>query len=133
MAGSLTDYSELKILDWLLGGVAFTPPATYYAALFTAAPSDSAGGTEVTGGSYTRVAITKNQTNFPAAAAGAISNGTVITFPTPSADWGTVVGMALMDAASAGNVVLWASFTGVTVPTGVVASFAIGAFTLTLD
>ena len=132
MAGSFSDYLELKILDWLLGGVAFTPPATYYAALYTVAPSDSGGGTEVSTGvwtNYARVAITKDQTNFPAAAAGGIANGALIDFGT-AAITGTapvVAAIALLDASSAGNLIVWADLTAsktinnddpVTVPIG---------------
>jgi hypothetical protein len=108
MAGSLSDYAENKILDLLHNGTAFTPPVTLYFALFTAAPTDAGGGVEVSGGSYARKAMTANTTNFPSASGGAISNGTAITFVTATGAWGTVVAIGVFDAASAGNLLMWA-------------------------
>lgn len=70
MAGK-SDYLELKILDGVLGGPDFVRPATSHVALYTVAPSDAGGGTEVSGGSYARAAVTNSATNWPAAAAGA--------------------------------------------------------------
>ena len=52
MAGSKSDYLENEILDHVLGGADYSRPATVYIALYTAAPTDAGGGTEVTGGSY---------------------------------------------------------------------------------
>ena len=103
MAGK-SDYLANKISDLMLGGVAYTPPATYYLALYTTSPTDSGGGVEVVGGSYERVAIANNLTNFPAAVAGLKSNALQINFPRATADWGLVVASALCDAPTAGNV-----------------------------
>jgi hypothetical protein len=116
MAGSFSDYLENKILDLVFNGTAFTPPATYYAALYTAAPSDSGGGTEVSTGvwtNYARIAVTKNTTNFPAASGGAVANGAIIDFGTATIS-GTapvVAAIALLDASSAGNLIAWADLT----------------------
>lgn len=126
MAGK-SDYLENKILDYILGITAFTPPATLYFALFTAAPSDSGGGSEVTGGSYGRIAKTNNVTNFPNAASGSKSNGTAIDFATASAAWGTAVAVAIFDASVAGNLLYWALLTTpIVIPSGGQLSFAIG-------
>lgn len=111
MAGSFSDFEEGKILDLFFGNIAYTPPATLYVALFTAQPTDAGGGTEVAGGSYTRVAVANNSTNFPAATGTnptVKSNGTTVTFPTATAGWGTVTAWGLFDASSAGNLVAWA-------------------------
>ena len=43
---AFSDYVENKLIDWMLRGQAFTPPATVYVALFTSAPADAGGGTE---------------------------------------------------------------------------------------
>jgi hypothetical protein len=110
--GSKADYLENKLLDLVLGATAFAAPGTVYLALFTAMPSDSGGGTEVSGGSYARVAITNNATNWPAAAGGSKSNGTDIVFPAATADWGTLLGWGLFDAASAGNLLYWGRLVG---------------------
>lgn len=133
---SFSDYLELKVLDQIFSNTAYTVPTTVYAALFTTSPNTEtgAGGTEVTGGSYARVAITNNSTNFPAASAGSKSNGTTITFATPTAGWGTVVGFGLYDASTAGNLLVSAALTvSKTINTGDSVTFAPGQFTVTLN
>lgn len=141
MAGK-SDYLENRILDHILGAVASTAPATIYVGLVTTLPNDASTsgaltpGVEVTGGSYARVAVTNNATNFPAASAGAKANGTAITFPTPSANWGVIVGFFLSDVASgAGNIFYWGAITpNKTVNNGDPApSFAVGDLDITED
>jgi hypothetical protein len=109
MPGSKSDFLELELLDHVLGGaaMAYTAPTNIHVALFTVAPTDSGGGTEVTGGSYARVQVTNNATNFPAASAGLKQNGTAITFAQATADWGTVVAFGLFDASTSGNLLYW--------------------------
>lgn len=98
---------ENALLDEVLGGTGYTPATDTYIALYTAAPSDSGGGTEVTGGSYARVQKTNNATNWPAASGGAKSNGTAITFATATANWGEVVAFAIHDHVSADQILYW--------------------------
>jgi len=134
VAGSFNDFLELELLDHVFGAAAYTAPATVYVALYTAAPSDSGGGTEVTGGSYVRLAVTNNATNFPAASAGAKSNGTVFTFATATANWGTIVAFAILDASTGGNFLCWGDLTtSKAVNNGDTASFAVGDLDITLD
>lgn len=129
---SATDVEENDILKARFGGAVPAAPATWYVALCTTAPSDSAAGTEVTGGSYARVAVTNNTTNFPAPTTGVVANGTAITFPAPTANWGTVTHFELWDAASAGTRRYWGALTtSRTVNNGDSApSFAAGALTV---
>ncbi len=134
--GSFGDFLELELLDHVFGAAAYTAPATLYVALYTVIPTDaSASGTEVTGGSYARVAVTNNATNWPAASAGAKANGTAITFPAPTAAWGTVVGFAICDAATLGNELAWGALTvNKTINNGDAAPvFAVGDLVITLD
>ena len=134
MAGSKSDFLELELLDHVLGNAAYSAPATVYVALYTAAPTDAGGGTEVSGGSYARVAVTNNATNWPAAAAGAKANGTDITFPEATANWGEVVAFAILDAESAGNFLYWADLTASkTINSGDTAKFAVGDLDVTED
>lgn len=130
---SFADYLEDEVLDHILGGADYTRPATVYCAAFTAAPTDSGGGTEVTGGSYDRVDITNNGTNWPAASGGAKSNGTAITFPQATANWGTIVAIALFDANSAGNMLMWDGITSTDININDTLEIAIGDFDVTLD
>jgi hypothetical protein len=104
MAGNITDFLELKLLDHSLGTTSYTKPTNVYLALFTSATSDAAGGTEVStaGGSlYARQAVT-----FSAAASGSATHAADIAFPVAGASWGTITHIALFDAATGGNM-LW--------------------------
>jgi len=134
MAGSFSNFLENKLLDQLFGGVSYTFPTTLYVGLATAVASDGSTFTEVSGGSYARVSVTANQTNFPAASGGALSNGTAITFPQASASWGTVVAVGVYDQSTSGNLLAWADLTtSKTIASGDTASFAIGDLDVTLD
>lgn len=106
MAGK-SDYLENKILNYIFNGGTFAAPGTVYIALFTSAPSDTGGGTEVSGGSYARKAITCNTTNFPTTTTGLIENDVVQNFAQASAGWGTITHFGIFDALSAGNLLYW--------------------------
>lgn len=106
---ALSDYLEDKWLRMLSGGAAFTPPATYVA-LFTVAPSDSGGGTEVSGGGYARQQVnqdgaTQPYWNAPVDNGGPqlIDNNGEIAFPQATASWGDIVAVGIFDAATGGN------------------------------
>lgn len=122
-------YLANKVLDHVLGATAYTAPATVYLALFTAAPNDGGGGTEVSGGSYARVSITNNTTNFPNASSGSKNLATTQTFPTATAGWGTVLAVALFDASTSGNLLYWTTITSQVVNSGSAPSFAANALT----
>jgi hypothetical protein len=97
----LSDFFENKIGDHMLRNQAYTPPATIYVALFTAATGLEANNPtgEVTGGSYARQAVT-----LSAFAGGASSNSGEIAFPVATApDWGSVTHAALVDHATNTN------------------------------
>lgn len=135
MAGSKSDYLENKLLDTVLGGPQYAIAGTVYIALSTAAYSDAATGasmTEVTGGNYSRVAVTNNSTSWPGASGGTKSNGVIFTFPTASADWGTIQSFYITDASSGGNCLYGADLTTPrAIANGDTASFAVGSITIT--
>lgn len=119
---AMSDYLENKLVDQLFRGQSAPTTTTLYVALYTAAPSDSGGGTEVSGGSYARVAVTSSLANWAgtqsagstvasSGTGGQTSNNAAITFPTPSAGWGTVTHFAIYDAASGGNELFWGALT----------------------
>lgn len=101
MATNLSTYAADKLLDHLLGKTSYTMP-TVYVCLYTVLPTEPAGtgGTEVSVGSYARVQLS---THTAAASSGSASSNADITFATATADWGTIVGIGLFDASSAGN------------------------------
>jgi len=120
-------YLDDALLNHVLRNVAMTSPATVYAALFTVAPTPSTSGTEVTGGSYARVATT-----FGVPASGVSTNSAPVAFPTATANWGTVVAVALFDAAVAGNILYFGLLTTAkAVDNGDTASFAATALSIT--
>ena len=111
---AMSNYLENKLTDQIFRGQAYSFPSTLHFALFTVAPTDAGGGTEVTGGSYARAAINATWQIFSgtrglelqqrlAAALGITSNNVAITFPAPTANWGTVVALGIFDASSGGN------------------------------
>jgi hypothetical protein len=103
MAGNLSNYLENKVLDHILGTTSYTMPTTYLA-LYTVAPTDSTSGTEVTGGSYARQAI-----SFNAASSGAATNDANVDFSgMPTA---TVVAVAICDTLTSGNILIYGSLT----------------------
>lgn len=106
-----SDFLEGEILKHLLRTGSWTKPTVIAVALFTAAPGETGGGTEVTGGSYARVQVNPLDANWaaPAGGNGLSDNVSAIVFPAPSANWGSVTHMALMDAASGGNLLVYAA------------------------
>jgi hypothetical protein len=124
---SKTDYSEDLVLTWLMTTGAVTRPTAWYVALTTTTPTDAAAGTEVTGGDYARVAAT-----FAAPSGGSTSNSSTVTFPTATANWGTVTHFEVWDALSGGNRLRWGALdTSEAVTTGQTPSFAAGALICT--
>ena len=133
---SKSDYAEAKVLDHMTGKSTWGA-VTAYVGLFTAAPSDAGGGTEVSssGTGYVRKATVAADWN--AASAGSTSNAAAITFAVASGSWGTVTHFGLFDASSGGNLLRWAALTtSKTIGTGDTAQFAggtPGALVLTED
>ena len=108
MPGFLTDLVNNKVLDCFFGGVAIAPPSTLYIGLSLTKSFKGGYVSEPVGGSYARIAVPNDLTHFLAASAGAKSNATAITFPTPSAAWGSILSVFIADAASGGNVLAMA-------------------------
>lgn len=106
---SFTDYTENLVLTWLFTGDSATRPTAWYVGLFTAAPSDTGGGTEVSGNGYARVAT---GTISVAGTATTATNSAAIEFAAASGgNWGTITHAAVFDASSAGNMLAWAPLT----------------------
>lgn len=126
---SFTDFLEDELLDHAFRNATYTPPATVYVGLTTTTPTDSTGGTEVSGNNYSRTAAT-----FSASSGGAISNSGTVTFPTPSGSWGTVTHFEIWDASSAGNRMAWGALTASqAIASGNTVTFQAGDLDITLD
>jgi hypothetical protein len=82
--GSMTDVFEKKLLDYLFRDASLGLDATnMWIALFTTTPTDSTTGTEVSGGSYARVAVVRTGAGWDAASGaspGTTQNTGAITF-----------------------------------------------------
>tara|TARA_R100001480_G_scaffold33147_1_gene44760 strand:- start:1091 stop:1486 length:396 start_codon:yes stop_codon:yes gene_type:complete len=130
MAG-FSDYLEDKVLNHVFGGNSYTAPGTLYVGLFTAAPSDSGGGTECSGGSYARKsmpAMTVSGTSPTTA-----TNGAAVEFATATGSWGTVTHVGVFDASTSGNLLGFAALTASkTVSSGDVFRFDAGDLDITL-
>lgn len=131
---ALSDDLEAKLADHILGGTPYTKPSTVYIAVFTVAPTDADTGTEATGGSYARVGVTNNATNWPNYAADLKSNGTAITFPTATGSWGSIISWGIYDAITGGNLMFHGALTTArSIVSGDTPSFAIAEIGLTFD
>lgn len=132
---NMSDYLEVQLRAHLFRTGSFTKPTVLGVGLFTVTPSDAGGGTEVTGGSYARVNLPPLDANWtaPDATGGLTDNAVAITFPTPSANWGTVVAFGIFDATTAGNLLVWGPISpNKTINNGDPApAFAIGALDVT--
>ena len=143
---ALTNYGENKAIDALIRGQAIGTPATWYVGLDTVTSDETGSGTEVSGGSYARVAVTASLANFAgtqsagsttasSGTGGTTSNNGAITFPSPTANWGTITGVRFWDASSGGNAWIYGALTTPkTVNNGDAApSFAAGSITIQID
>lgn len=131
----ITYFSANKILDRNFGSTSYTPPTTMYFGLSTTAIAiDGTGATEPSTGSYARVALVNDKTNWGTASAGALTNSSAVTFVESTASWGTITYVGIWDALTLGNI--W--FFDVLTPSRAVASattvlFAIGAITVQMN
>jgi hypothetical protein len=94
----MSNFLEDALINATLRATTYTSVATVYVSLWTSDPTDAGSGTEVSGGSYARTAVT-----FGAPSNGASTNSADVTFPTATASWGTVGWIGINDAATAGN------------------------------
>lgn len=99
---------------------------TPYLALYTASPNAGGGGTEVTGGSYARQAVT-----FGAISSGSMSNSSTITFSgLPNA---TITHYGILDASTGGDLKVYGAINSVaTVVSGDQLQFPTSSITINL-
>jgi hypothetical protein len=94
----MSNFLENAIINATLRNTTYTSVATVYVSLWTSDPTDAGSGTEVSGGSYARTAVT-----FGAPSNGVTTNSANVTFPTATGTWGTVGWIGINDALSGGN------------------------------
>lgn len=105
----MTNYSADGWLEYITGKTSIPAKPTAYVALFTAVGTDAGTGfTEVSGGSYARVATAGADWNSASGTApSTISNANAVQFPQATADWGTVIAFGIYDASTSGNLLAW--------------------------
>ena len=130
MASGVVQTEAKALLEASMGVTPYTAAATPKVALMTATGNGSSGGTEVTGGSYARVALGAGSATT--AVPSVIANASAISFTgMPSA---TVTGIAIFDTTTSTRRLWWGDLTGTSkvVGAGDTLSFAIGAITISL-
>ena len=124
-----SDYLENKVLDHVLRNTSYTSPTTAYVGLFTSDPTDAGSGTEVSGGSYARQAL-----SVTTASGGIVTSSADVTFPQATASWGTVSHIGILDALTSGNLLMHTPLTTAkTIDNGDILKISSGNLTVTLD
>ena len=127
---ALSNYAEKLLLDFAMTTGSATRPTAWYVALFTAAPDDTGGGTEVSTGGYARQSVTFSAASSPG---GTTSNSNTVSFTASGAGYGTVSHIGIFDNVSGGNLLWHGSMTASkTVADGDTLEFSIGNIDLTL-
>ncbi len=125
---SFTNFLETEILDHVFAGAAYTAPSQHYLGLFTSAPGETGGGTELSGSAYAR-----QQINFTTSG-DTTSNNAAVEFPTATGSWGTVTHVGVFDAATSGNLMVYATLSASkTVASGDVFRVPSGDLDITLN
>jgi hypothetical protein len=124
----MSNFLENALINATLRATAYTSVATVYVSLWTSDPTDAGSGTEVSGGSYARTAVT-----FAAPSNGVTTNSADVTFPTATASWGVVGWIGINDAASSGNLLYHSPLdTSKTIDSGDIFKISTGNLSVTL-
>ena len=124
----MSNYLENALINATLRATTFTAPATVYVSLWTSDPGDDGSGTEVSGGSYARTAVT-----FGAPSNGVSLNDAAVEFPQATGNWGTIGWIGINDALTTGNLLYHTPLTtSKAIDTGDIFKIAVGSLSVTL-
>lgn len=124
-----SNYLENKILDHVLRNVSYTSPTTVYMGLYTSNPDEGNTGTEISGSGYARQVV-----SVTTASGGIVTSSADITFPQATASWGTISHIALLDAITAGNMLMYTALTtSKVIDADDILKVSTGSLTVTLD
>jgi len=124
-----SNYLENKILDHVLKNTSYTSPTTVYVGLYTATPGEGNTGTEISGGGYARQVL-----SVTTASAGIVTSSADVTFPQATANWGTISHIALLDAITSGNMLMYTALTtSKVIETDDILKINSGSLTVSLD
>jgi len=125
----MSNYLENALINATLRNTSYTSPATVYVGLYTSDPTDANTGTEVSGGSYARTAVT-----FGSPSNGTSTNSAAVEFPQATGSWGTVGWIGLLDASTSGNLLYHTALdVSKTIDTGDIFKIAIGSLSVNLS
>jgi hypothetical protein len=125
---SFSNTYETNVLTWTFTTSAVTRPTAWYVGLFTSDPGEAQGGTEVSGGSYVREAVTFTVSGDTATNSGAVE------FEVATGNWGTITHIAVYDASTSGTQIAYAALTSAkTIATGDVLRIPAGDLDITLN
>lgn len=122
MAGSKGNKFQENLINYVLGNNSFTPPETFYIALFSETfnkdldPINSnllLNTVELYASSYSRVSYVNDSSGWYGSN-GTRSNARLIQFPEAEETWGVVRAWALMDVSTGGtgdNIFYWGNLT----------------------
>ena len=100
---SFSNTFETRVLTWVFTNGTATRPTAWYLGLYTAAPGEGGGGTEVSGGSYAREVLALTVSG------NAATNGSAIEFTAATASWGTVTYVGIFDASTSGTLIAYSA------------------------
>jgi len=125
----MSNYLENALINVTLRNTAYTSPTTVYVGLYTSDPGEGNTGTEVSGGSYARTAVT-----FGAPSNGVSTNSASVTFPTATGTWGTVTHIGILDALTTGNLLYFTPLdASKSIASGDVFTISTGNLSVTLE
>ncbi len=125
----MSNYLENALINATLRNTAYTSPAAVYVGLYTSDPGEGNTGTEVSGGSYARTAVT-----FGAPSNGVSTNSASVTFPTATGTWGTVTHIGILDASTSGNLLYYTALdASKSIASGDVFTISTGNLSVTLE
>ena len=125
---SFSNDFETRVLNYVFTASSVTRPTAWHVALYTAAPSDTGGGTEVSGGAYARQAVTFSVSGNTA------TNTAALEYATATAAYGTVSHVGVFDASTGGNLIAYAALaTSKVIDTGDVFRIPAGDLDVTLE
>jgi hypothetical protein len=125
----MSNYLENALINATLRNTSYTSPAAVYVGLYTSDPGEGNTGTEVSGGSYARTAVT-----FGAPSNGVSTNSASVTFPTATGTWGTVTHVGILDASTSGNLLYYTALdASKSIASGDVFTISTGNLSVTLE
>jgi hypothetical protein len=136
MSGQLSSFYENQVLAELFNAAAALSLAHVFLALFTTNPTGGSGGTEATGGNYSRLSVATDNTHWTVTNNSVTNAVDLVMFTANGAvsSSANIVGFGLYDASTSGHLLMWAPVaTPAAITTsGQIPTFPAGSLVVTL-